>query len=162
MPVFNPQNYRSGYSIGVGGVVLCGDKVLLVRAATGRRRGEWTIPGGFVEAGETIDVAVKREVMEETSVEAEIEGIIAVRNRLSAGENSAYFIFQMRADDEIARPDEIEVDRAHYFTLAEVEKLPRLNALSKMIIVPALLGDITLLKFHPHPSIPANKYVLYF
>ncbi len=108
-------NYRSGYSIGVGGVVLCGDKALLVRAATGRRRGEWMIPGGFVGAGETIDAAVRREVMEETGVEAEVEGVIAARNRVMAGENSAYFIFQLRASSEEARPDEVEVDRARFF-----------------------------------------------
>ena len=161
MPVLNPRNYRSGYSLGVGGVVLCGDKALLVRAATGRRRGEWMIPGGFVEPGETIDVAVRREVREETGVEAEIEGIVAVRNRLSDGENSAYFIFQLRAESETARPDEVEVDRARYFTLAEMERLPRLNALSKLVVAQALLGDTTILNLHPHPTIPADEYTLY-
>ena len=162
MAVLNLRNYRSGYSTGVGGVVLCGDKALLVRAATGRRRGEWMIPGGFVEADETINVAVRRELMEEAGVQAEIEGIIAVRNRLGDGENSAYFIFQLRAASEEARPDEVEVDRAHFFTLAEMERLPRLNALSKLVVAPALRGNTNLLNLHAHPTLPADEYVLYF
>ena len=85
------------YSIGVGGVVLCNDKVLLVRRKKGSRAGEWAIPGGFVEYGETIDVAVKREVLEETGIEAKVQGLVAVRNRVikSGLENSAYFIFQL-------------------------------------------------------------------
>lgn len=57
--MFDETFYRSGYSIGVGGVVLCGNKVLLVRSVQGEAKDEWAIPGGFVEHQETIDVAVQ-------------------------------------------------------------------------------------------------------
>lgn len=158
---FDETRYRRGYSIGVGGVVLCGDKVLFVRSARGASKDEWAIPGGFVEPGETIDVAVRREVLEETGVSAELQGLIAARSRVTAGENSAYFIFLLRAGNEEAQADGVEIDEARYFTLAQAQALPRLRALSGLIAARALVGAANLLTFQPHPTFPPSEYVLY-
>jgi ADP-ribose pyrophosphatase YjhB (NUDIX family) len=54
--------------VGVGVVVLKEDSVLLIRRGKSPRRGEWSIPGGLQELGETIYAAGAREVMEETGV----------------------------------------------------------------------------------------------
>jgi ADP-ribose pyrophosphatase YjhB (NUDIX family) len=89
---FDESKYRIGYSLGVGGVVLCGEKVLLVRRALGNA-GDWALPGGFVERDEPIDVAVQREAFEETGVQAEVEGLIAVRNRVEPESNDACLIY---------------------------------------------------------------------
>jgi 8-oxo-dGTP diphosphatase len=153
--------YQSGYSIGVGGVVLCGNKVLLVRSVQGEAKDEWAIPGGFIEHRETIDVAVQREVFEEAGVKAEIDGLIAARNRVTGGENSAYFVFLSHASTEEAQADGVEVNEARYFTLAEVETLPRLRALSRMLAIRALEGKIQVLTFHPHPSFSPTEYMLF-
>jgi 8-oxo-dGTP diphosphatase len=158
---YDESKYRKGYSVGVGGVVLCGNKALLVRRALGGRVGAWAIPGGFVERGETIDVAVQREVLEETGVKAEIEGLIAVRSRVTDGENSAYFVFLLRATDDKAQADGFEVDEARFFTLAEVEALPGLQALSRLVVTQALQDEVTVLTFHTHPQIPPEEYVIY-
>jgi len=158
---FDESKYRRGYSIGVGGVVLCGDKALLVRRALGGYVGAWAIPGGFIERDETIDVAVRREVFEEAGVKAEIEGLIAVRSRTTDDENSAYFIFLLRTADEEARADGFEVDQARFFTLTEVQALPRLQALSRLAVTQALRGEATVLTFHAHPEIPPEEYVIY-
>jgi 8-oxo-dGTP pyrophosphatase MutT (NUDIX family) len=80
--------YHHGYSIGVGAVVVCGTKVLLVRLLQGEGKGEWAIPGGFVEPEETIDQAVHREVWEETGIKAELKGLLAARSRVSSTGNS--------------------------------------------------------------------------
>ncbi len=154
-------DYRSGYSVGVGGVVLFADKVLLVRAAAGVRAGEWAIPGGYVEPGETIEAAVRREILEETGAAAEPAGIIAVRHRVLPGENSAYFVFLMRASGEATHPDGVEVDEARYFTLPEAQALAGLNALSRLLVVPVLEGKTTLLSFQPHPQFPRDEYMLF-
>jgi ADP-ribose pyrophosphatase YjhB (NUDIX family) len=158
---FDDSKYRKGYSIGVGGVVLCGHKALLVRRALGGHVGAWAIPGGFIEKGETIDVAVQREVFEEAGVKAEIEGLIAVRSRVTDVENSAYFIFLLRTTDERAQADGFEVDQARFFTLAEVQALPRLQALSRLVVTQALQGQAKVLTFHIHPEIPPQEYVIY-
>ena len=50
--------------VGVGVVVLRGDQVLLVRRAKQPRQGEWSLPGGAQEIGETVFAAGRREVLE--------------------------------------------------------------------------------------------------
>lgn len=60
--------------------VVCwrGDEVLLIKRGREPRRGEWSIPGGKVERGETLHDACVRELFEETGVTAEIGGLIEV------------------------------------------------------------------------------------
>lgn len=55
--------------LGVGVVVFAGQRVLLIRRARPPRLGQWSIPGGLVELGETLAEAARREVLEETGVE---------------------------------------------------------------------------------------------
>lgn len=62
----------------VGVVVLRGDEVLLVRRGTAPRLGQWSLPGGRIEWGETAVAAALRELREETGVEAELLGLIEV------------------------------------------------------------------------------------
>ena len=62
----------------VGVVCWRGDEVLLIRRGHPPRLGEWSIPGGKVEWGETLAVAALRELREETGVEAELGALIEV------------------------------------------------------------------------------------
>jgi 8-oxo-dGTP diphosphatase len=54
--------------VGVGGVVIDQDRALLVRRAREPALGEWTIPGGLLEVGETLAAGVERELREETGL----------------------------------------------------------------------------------------------
>lgn len=63
---------------GVGVVVLKNDRVLLIRRGREPRIGQWSIPGGKQELGETWRETAAREVREETGVEIEIVGIVDV------------------------------------------------------------------------------------
>ena len=56
----------------VGIVCIRGDDVLLIQRGTAPRKGEWSIPGGRIEAGETEAQAALRELGEETNVSADL------------------------------------------------------------------------------------------
>ena len=66
----------------VGAVVLEGESVLLVQRDRDPGKGEWSLPGGAVELGESLEAAVKREVWEETAIRIEVEGLVAVLDRI--------------------------------------------------------------------------------
>lgn len=62
----------------VGVVCLRDDQVLLIKRGTAPRLGQWSLPGGRMELGETTIAAGLRELKEETGVEAAILGLIDV------------------------------------------------------------------------------------
>jgi ADP-ribose pyrophosphatase YjhB (NUDIX family) len=64
--------------VGVGVVVLSGDRVLLIRRARPPRAGEWSLPGGLQRLGETVADAGRREVEEETGLAVAIAGLVDV------------------------------------------------------------------------------------
>lgn len=57
-------------TVGVGVVALCGRRALLARRARPPRAGEWSLPGGRQEWGETVTEAARRELVEETGLHA--------------------------------------------------------------------------------------------
>lgn len=77
----------------VGVVCIRGEDVLLIRRGTPPKLGEWSIPGGRIEAGEPARQAALRELKEETSVEADLVGLIDVVDA----------VFENRSGDLITR-----------------------------------------------------------
>ncbi|WNS81624.1 NUDIX hydrolase [Domibacillus sp. DTU_2020_1001157_1_SI_ALB_TIR_016] len=53
---------------------------LVVKKAYGGLKGQWSLPAGFVDAGETVDEAAVREVREETGIEASVCGVAGIRS----------------------------------------------------------------------------------
>ncbi len=74
----NEREYPSRPIVGIGVVVRGSDGVLLVRRANPPRQGEWSLPGGAQELGETVAEAARREVAEETGLSIEVLGLIDV------------------------------------------------------------------------------------
>ena len=59
-------------------VVTKGSKILLCRRAIDPRKGFWTLPAGFMEQGETVEEAARREAREEANAKIRIDRILAV------------------------------------------------------------------------------------
>lgn len=68
--------------VGVGGVVIDDGRALLIRRGAEPLRGQWSIPGGRLELGETIAEGVRRELLEETGLEVRVLDLIEVFERV--------------------------------------------------------------------------------
>jgi ADP-ribose pyrophosphatase YjhB (NUDIX family) len=141
-----PARYNTGYNIGVGGAVVHNGRLLLVRRASRRGRGNWQVPGGFIEPDETMEQAVIREVAEEAGVTAEVEGILGLRNRYDpdAG-NSLYIVLLLRPLSGEPKPDGKEVDRAEYLSWEEIRALDQVPSINLEIAQRALSAERRLL-----------------
>jgi ADP-ribose pyrophosphatase YjhB (NUDIX family) len=76
------REYPQRPVVGVGGVVIEDGRALLIRRGSEPLRGEWSIPGGTLELGETLEAGVARELLEETGVEVRVLDLIEVFDRI--------------------------------------------------------------------------------
>ena len=86
------RKYPDAPIVAVGAVILDGDRVLLVRRGQEPLKGEWSVPGGVVELGETLEAALTREVREETSLDVVVGPVVEVLDsiRRDAGGRAEY------------------------------------------------------------------------
>ena len=76
------RDYPTQPVVGVGGVVVKDGKALIIKRGHEPRKGEWSLPGGRVELGETLIEAVRREIREETGLEVEVGALLEVFDRV--------------------------------------------------------------------------------
>jgi 8-oxo-dGTP diphosphatase len=74
---------------GVGAIVLRQDDILLVRRGNEPQQGLWSLPGGALELGETLDQGVRREVMEETGLEVRVLQFAGAFERITTDDSGA-------------------------------------------------------------------------
>ncbi|MFL6306166.1 MAG: NUDIX hydrolase [Candidatus Sulfotelmatobacter sp.] len=68
--------------VGVGAIIIKGDRVLLVKRAHPPIQGQWSIPGGVLELGEMVREAAVREACEETGLMVEPGELLGVYDRI--------------------------------------------------------------------------------
>jgi 8-oxo-dGTP diphosphatase len=76
------REYPERPMVGVGGVVIDEGRALLIRRGSEPLLGEWSIPGGTLELGETLEEGVARELLEETGLEVRVLELIEVFDRI--------------------------------------------------------------------------------
>ena len=85
--VNGPREYPDRPIVGVGGVIVDEGKVLLIRRKYEPLKGHWSLPGGMVEIGETLEAALTRELLEETGLAVDVGPVIEVFDRITQDED---------------------------------------------------------------------------
>lgn len=124
------------FSVGVGGLLFHEGKVLVVQRGHEPGKGRWTLPGGFAEEDESPDAAIRREVREETGLEAIPTGILAIRHAQGEHDQNLYMVFGLRLQGPASdlKADGHETTQA---VLADPDRLDELGSfgmISKWII----------------------------
>jgi 8-oxo-dGTP diphosphatase len=83
------RRYPKRPVIGIGAIMLEGDRVLMAQRGKQPLMGYWSLPGGAVETGESLAIAVRREVLEETGLEVRPAGVLEIFERIMRDEAGA-------------------------------------------------------------------------
>jgi len=89
------REYPERPVIGVGGVVIANGRALLIKRGHPPLQGEWSIPGGTLELGETLLEGVQRELLEETALQVRAVDLIEVFDRVfrdDSGRTQYHFV----------------------------------------------------------------------
>ncbi|RLI21545.1 hypothetical protein DRO54_03440 [Candidatus Bathyarchaeota archaeon] len=81
------KEYPKHPMIGVGAIIIQNGKILIVRRGSEPGKGKWSVPGGLVELGETVEQTVVREVKEECGLDVEVDELIDVVDSMTFDEN---------------------------------------------------------------------------
>ena len=78
-----PRRYPEHPLLGIGAIIFEDqDRILMVERAGNPLKGYWSLPGGLVETGETLETAVKREILEETGLQVEPQQMFELFERI--------------------------------------------------------------------------------
>ena len=122
------RQYPNQPLVGVGAIIVEGGRVALVKRGQAPLLGEWSIPGGMLELGETLRQGAEREAVEETGLRVRATDVLGVFDRvlLDAAKRCQYhyvlidFLCERISGDLHAAGDAAD---ARWFRLEEVNKL---------------------------------------
>ena len=81
-PTRPSRQYPGQPIVGVGAVIMDDGKVVLVKRRFEPLAGQWSLPGGRLELGETLEAGLAREMLEETGLEVEVGPVVDVFDRI--------------------------------------------------------------------------------
>ncbi len=76
------REYPAQPLIGAGALIISGENIVLVTRIHEPLKGEWSIPGGLVELGETLRATTEREALEETGLAVQAGAVVEVIDRI--------------------------------------------------------------------------------
>jgi 8-oxo-dGTP diphosphatase len=126
----------------VGALALDADRLLVVRRGHGPAAGDWSVPGGRVERGETLAEAVVRELAEETALEGVCDELVGWVERI--GPDHHYVILDFRvtvlSSNEPAAGD--DATEAAWVPLEQVARLKLVDGLAEFLYDHGILHAI--------------------
>lgn len=130
-------------SVGVGAVVADHDRLLLVRRGRGPAQGEWALPGGRVEPGETLLEAVTRELREETALEGVVGRLLDWVERIGDDEHWVILVFEVTlvGGDQVTAGD--DAAEAAWVALDEVADLNLVEGLAGLLHEQGIIATFT-------------------
>jgi 8-oxo-dGTP diphosphatase len=129
-----PKSKESRPKVGIGVIVVRNGKILLGERLAGHGSGNFQLPGGHLEYGETFEETAKREVAEETGlVDIEIKGIISLGNDIMYGKH--YVSVGVLANSLVGDPKTMEPEKSKGWTWFDIDDLPEnIFLMSKKVI----------------------------
>ena len=136
------REYPSHPIAAVGAIVRKGDSVLLIRRGKPPRSGEWSIPGGGVELGETWQEAAAREVREECGIEIAVGDhvqVIDIIQRDEAGRVRYHYAIVDFAATYVSGELKAasDITEAHWVVPRDLDRYP-MNPQTREVILKAI------------------------
>jgi ADP-ribose pyrophosphatase YjhB (NUDIX family) len=134
--------------IGVGALIHRGDEIVVVKRENEPAKGLWSIPGGLLELGERVYDGVKREVMEETGLDVDIDRLLDVIDNIVYDDDGKIcyhyvlidYLCSLSHGDLKAATD---VKEAQWIKLKDVNRLPTTKTLKRLLVKANLMEEIT-------------------
>ena len=126
----------SHFTLGIGGMLFHEGKVLLGLRNIEPDFGRWSMPGGYVEMDETLEQAVVREFREETGLQVQPLGLLAILQSPGQENNHSWCIWGVRLAGPLAdlAPDPVEVQQVRFFAPEELDSLENVGHWSRWLI----------------------------
>lgn len=124
--------------VGVGAVIIYDGRALIVQRASEPRRGEWTVPGGLLELGETLRTGVEREVLEETGLAVKAGAVLDVFDSIypdAEGRTEYHYVLIDFLCDLISgdlKPA-TDISDARWITLADLDTIELIGFTAQVI-----------------------------
>jgi ADP-ribose pyrophosphatase YjhB (NUDIX family) len=135
----------------VGAVVRHEDRILLVRQSAGHPlEGQWTVPWGRIEAGESPSAAAIRETWEEGGVRVEVQGLLGVQELPSPQEGGVALVYLCKHVSGTPEPRDTETDAAVYIALSDLDAMTEpMEPWSNWLVRRVFAGEFTVTTADP-------------